>query len=249
MPVVSQLGFMELLGPKALIIGKLIPSMHGFQMTPAQVMCLCKGYCTSIPLLGFCVSFLQAIFKVPVVEKICLNASVIQFIESFHQREEVYIQPSKDTLEPSWERLHWLGDLARLSIDFDKMGVATWAIICSEYGEHTLVEHFDPFCGVVGSIADCHGEVQILGVFNIPLGASLEVFFISFNPGFKPGDLFLEVPLLFNMALFPSSDGGDQGGCNPMEGDCVNVCFHDKGGSDQMGGGEAFERGFLCLQL
>jgi hypothetical protein len=59
---------------------------------------------------------------------------------------------------------------------------------------------------VVQSIADGHGEVGILGVFNIPLRASLEIFLIGFDVGLKSGNLFFEVPLLFNMAFFPNSD-------------------------------------------
>jgi hypothetical protein len=119
-----------------------------------------------------------------------------------------------------------------LGIDLDEVGAATWAIICSEYGEHTLVEHFDPLCRAVEPISNHHCEVQVLGVFNISLEASLEIIFMGFDLGFKSGDTFFEMPLLFNMALLSNSDGADQRGCNPTECNCVNVGLYSKSCSD-----------------
>jgi hypothetical protein len=115
--------------------------------------------------------------------------------------------------------------VAGLSIDLDEVRAATWAIICGEYGEHTLVKHLDPFCGAVKPVADCYGEVWVLSVFDIPLRALLEVIFIGFNLGFKSGNSLLEMPLLLDMVLFPNSDSTDQRGCNSMEGDCIDVSF------------------------
>jgi hypothetical protein len=210
-------------------------------------MCLYKGCCTSIPLLGLCISFLQAIFEALIVKEICLDAPVVQFIGCLHQCEEICIWPSEDALKPSWKRLHWLGDSARLSIDLDEMGAATWAVICSEHREHTLVEHFDPLCGAMEPVANYDSEIWVFGVFNIPFGASLEVVFMSFNLGFKLGNLLFEMPLLLNMALLPNSDGTDQGGCNSMEGDCIDVGFYGEGSGDRVGGAKAFKGGFLYL--
>jgi hypothetical protein len=36
---------------------------------------------------------LQAILKVPIVEKICLDAPIVQFVRCFHQCEEIGSQP------------------------------------------------------------------------------------------------------------------------------------------------------------
>jgi hypothetical protein len=96
-------------------------------------------------------------------------------------------------------------------------------------------------------IVNYHQEVGILGVFDIPLRASLEVVLVGFNLGLKLGNPLLEVPLLFNMVLLPNSDGTDQRGGNPTEGNHVDVSFYGEGGGNRTGGTEAFERGFLYL--
>jgi hypothetical protein len=94
-----------------------------------------------------------------------------------------------------------------LSIDFDKVGAATRVVICGEHGEHTLIEHFDPFGRVVESIANGHSEIWVLEIFDIPLRASLEVVLVGFNVSLKSGNFLFKVPLLLNMVLLPNSNG------------------------------------------
>jgi hypothetical protein len=49
------------------------------------------------------------------------------------------------------------------------------------------------------------------------------------------------------MALFPNSDGTDQGSRDSLECNCINVCFHGKNCGDRVGGAKVFESGFLVL--
>jgi hypothetical protein len=100
---------------------------------------------------------------------------------------------------------------------------------------------------VIEPVADCHSEVQIFDVFNIPLRASLEIVFVGFDSGFELYDPFFEASLLLNMAFFPNSDGTDQGCCDPTEHDHVNVSFYSKGCDDRVGGTKSFKRGILQL--
>jgi hypothetical protein len=135
-----------------------------------------------------------------------------------------------------------------LSVDFDNVGVAARAVICGEYREHTLVKHFDPFGGAMESVAKGHGEIRVLSIFNIPLGASLEVVLVGFDIGFELGNLFFEVSLLLDMVLLPNSDGTNQRGGNPLEHNCVDVSFYGEDCGDRMGGTQWFDRwGFLDL--
>jgi hypothetical protein len=129
-----------------------------------------------------------------------------------------------------------------LSIDFDKVGAAARAIICGEHREHTLVKHLDSFGRVMESVADGHSEIWVLGVFNIPLGALLEVVLVGLDMGFKSGNLLFEVSLLLNMVLLPNSDGTDQRGGNPSEHNCIDVSFHGKGCGDGAGGTQLLKR-------
>jgi hypothetical protein len=75
----------------------------------------------------------------------------------------------------------------------------------------------------------------------------LEVVFVGFNIGFKVGNFLFEISLLFNMVLLPNSDSTDQGGCDSMECDCVDISFYSEDCSDRVGGAKAFKRGFLYL--
>jgi hypothetical protein len=204
----------------------------------------------SVPFLGLCVSFLQAVFEVAIVEEIHLDAPVIKLIRCFYQHKEVGGWSGEYTLQPSWEWLHRLGGSAGLSIDLDEVRATARAIVYSEYGEHTLVEHFDPFGGVMEPIADGHCEIWILGIFNIPLWTVLEVFFIGLDTGLKAGNFFFKVSLLIDMALLPNSDSTDQRGGNLLEYDCIDVSIHGKGYGDGARGLQSFERWvFLDLGL
>jgi hypothetical protein len=98
-------------------------------------------------------------------------------------------------------------------------------------------------------IAECHSEVQIFDIFNIPFRALLKIIFVGINLGFKLGNLLFEMSLLCNMALFPNSDGTDQGCCNSLEHDCIDVSFKGEGISGRVGGDRLLRGRVLQLRF
>ena len=73
------------------------------------------------------------------------------------------------------------------------------AVIFGETGHRALFQLFDPLDFPLKTVADVNGESWILGVENIPLGATFEGVSVSFDEVLKSGDSSIELPYFGHM--------------------------------------------------
>ena len=70
-----------------------------------------------------------------------------------------------------------------------------------------MLQLFNPLDFSLKAIADVDDEARVLGIENIPLGASLEGVGVGFNEVFESVDSSVELAYLGRVVVFPLFDG------------------------------------------
>ena len=110
-----------------------------------------------------------------------------------------------------------------MGIDFDDVGGISGAVVFGETGHRTLLQLFDPLDLSLKAVADVDGEAWILGVENIPLGASLEGIGVGFDKVFKSVDSGVELPYFSRVIIFSLLDRFEQCFGDSLQGVGVEV--------------------------
>ena len=86
-----------------------------------------------------------------------------------------------------------------------------------------MLQLFDPFDFSLQPVADVNGEPWVLGVEDIPLGASLEGVSVSFDKVFQPVDPGIELSYFGPVVVLPLFDCFEQGFGDALQGIGVEV--------------------------
>ena len=97
------------------------------------------------------------------------------------------------------------------------------AVVFGEAGHCSLLQVFDPFDFSLKAVADIDGEAWVLGVENIPLGASLEGVGMGLDEVFESVDPRIELAHFGCMVIFSLFDCFEQGLGNALQGVGVEV--------------------------
>ena len=152
-----------------------------------------------------------------------MDTPVIELPRGFREGVECSRWPQEDTLQPNGKGFDRFRCRARLGIDFDDMGGVSRAIVFGEAGHSALLQVFDPLDFSLKSVADVDGKPGILGVVNIPLGASLEGVGVGFDEVFKSVDPGIELSHLGSVVVLPLLNCFEQGFGNALQGIGVEV--------------------------
>ena len=138
-----------------------------------------------------------------------MDTPVVELPRGFRKGVERSRRPQEDAFQPDGEGLDGFCRRAWLGVNFDDVGSISRAVVLGEAGHRTLLQLFNPLDFSLKAIADVDGEARVLGIENIPLGASLEGVGVGFNEIFESVDSSVELAYLGRVVVFPLFDGSE----------------------------------------
>ena len=131
-----------------------------------------------------------------------MDTPIVELPCGFYEGVERCRWPQEYAFQPDGERFDGLGRSAGLSVDFDDVGSVAWTVIFGEAGHSALLQLLDPFDFPLQAIANVDGKTRVLGVKDIPFGATLESVGVRLNEVFKPIDPTVELSHLGRVVVF-----------------------------------------------
>ena len=131
-----------------------------------------------------------------------MDAPIVELPCSFRESVERCRWPQEYAFQPDGERLDGLSRSAGLSVDLDDVGSVAWTVIFGEAGHCALLQLFDPFDFPLQAVADVDGEPWVLGVKDVPFGATLEGVGMRLNEVLEPIDPAVEFPHFSRVVVF-----------------------------------------------
>ena len=202
---------------------ELVRAMGRLQTTLAQVLGKCKSVCTCLPFAFLTLSFLPGRIKLPKSEQVSVDTPVVKLPRGFGQGVEGSGWPQKNALQPYGERFDWLRGGTGLGVNFDDVRGVSGTVVFSETGHRSLLQLFDPFDLPLKAVADVDGETRVLGVEDVPLGASLEGIGVGFDEVLKSVDPGVELSYFGCMVVLPLFDCFEQSFGDALQGVGVEV--------------------------
>ena len=210
-------------GAQVLERTELVRAVGCFQTTLAQVLGKCKSVCTCLPFALLSFGLLPGRVELSEPKQVSVDAPIIKLSCRLCNGVERGRRSQQDALQPYGERLDRFRRGTGLSVDFDDVWGVARAVVFGEASHRTLLQLFDPLDLPLKAVADVDGEPWILGVEDIPLGASLEGVGVGFDQVFKSVDSGVELSHFSSVVVLPLLDCFEQGFGNALQGIGVEV--------------------------
>ena len=210
-------------GTQVLERAELVRAVGCLQTTLAQVLGKCKSVCTCLPFALFAFRLLPGRVELPESKQVSVDTPVVELPRSLSEGIECGRWPQEDTFQPDRKGFDGLGCCTGLGVDFDNMRGVARTIVFGEAGHGALLQLFDPLDLPLKAIADVDGEPGILGIEDIPLGASLEGVGVGFDEVFESIDPGVELAYFGCVVILSLFDCFEQRLSDALQGVWVEI--------------------------
>ena len=152
-----------------------------------------------------------------------MDPPIIELPRSFREGVECRRRPQKDTFQPDGKGFDRFGRCTGLGVDLDNVGSVPGTVVFGEAGHCALLQLFDPLDLPLKAVADVDGEPWVLGVEDIPLGASLEGVGVGFDQVLESVDSGIELSHFSDVIVFSLLDCFKQGLGDALQGVGVEI--------------------------
>ena len=152
-----------------------------------------------------------------------MDAPIVELPCSFREGIERCRRPQEYAFQPDGKRLDGLSRSAGLSVDLDDVRGVAWTVVFGEAGHCALLQLFDPLDFPLQTVADVDGEPRVLGVKDIPLGATLEGVGMCFDEVFESIDSGVELSYFSRVIVLSLFDRLEQCFGDPLQGVGVKI--------------------------